>query len=100
MFILTISSLLLVVAMGIGLYLKAAPILEEHSLWDLLSASEWKPMKNQFGFFPFLMGTLWVSALVLILDYELVCPPPKVWPIPWEFQSLPYPHLKLSLSLI
>ena len=67
MFILTISSLLLVVAMGIGLYLKAAPILEEHSLWDLLSAGEWKPMKNQFGFFPFLMGTLWVSALSLTI---------------------------------
>ena len=67
MFILTISSLLLVVAMGIGLYLKAAPIVEEHSLWDLLSAGEWKPMKNQFGFFPFLMGTLWVSALSLTI---------------------------------
>ena len=67
MFFLTIGSLLLVVAMGIGLYLKAAPILEEHSLWNLLSASEWKPMKNQFGFFPFIMGTLWVSGLALLI---------------------------------
>ena len=72
---LTIVSLLLVVAMGIGLYLKASPILQEHSLWELLSASDWKPMKNQFGFFmknqfgffPFLMGTLWVSGLALII---------------------------------
>ena len=67
MAIMTIGSLLLVVAMGIGLYMKSAPILEEHSLWELLSASEWKPMKNQFGFFPFLMGTLWVSALALVI---------------------------------
>ncbi len=67
MFFLTISSLLLVVTMGVGLYLKAAPILQEHSLWELLSASEWKPMKNQFGFFPFLMGTLWVSGLALLI---------------------------------
>lgn len=71
MFILTISSLLLVVAMGIGLYAKASPILHEHSLWDLLSASEWKPIKNQFGFFPFLMGTLWVSGLALIISIPI-----------------------------
>ena len=67
MAILTISSLMLVVAMAIGLYMKSAPILQEHSLWELLSASEWKPMKNQFGFFPFLMGTLWVSGLALLI---------------------------------
>ncbi|MBQ9664983.1 MAG: phosphate ABC transporter permease subunit PstC [Bacteroidaceae bacterium] len=67
MAVLTISSLLLVVAMAIGLYLKSAPILSEHSLWELLSAGEWKPMKGQFGFFPFLMGTLYVSLLALAI---------------------------------
>ena len=67
MALLTIASLFLVIAMAIGLYMKSAPILEEHSLWELLSASEWRPMKNQFGFFPFLMGTLWVSGLALII---------------------------------
>lgn len=66
MFVLTALSLLLVVVMGIGLYLKSSPILEEHSLWTLLSASEWKPMKNQFGFFPFVMGTVWVTGLSVL----------------------------------
>ena len=74
MFLLTAASLLLVVAMGIGLYFKSAPILEEHSLWELLSASEWKPFRNQFGFFPFIMGTVWVtgSALVFALPVSLL----------------------------
>ena len=67
MFLLSALSLLLVVAMGIGLYLKSAPILEQHSLWTLLSASEWKPMRNEFGFFPFLMGTVWVTALAVLI---------------------------------
>ena len=65
MAILTISSLLLVVAMAVGLYMKSAPILQEHSLWDLLTEGEWRPMSNKFGFFPFLMGTLDVSLLAL-----------------------------------
>ena len=65
MAILTVSSLLLVVAMAVGLYLKSMPILQEHSLWDLLTDGEWRPMNNKFGFFPFLMGTLYVSVLAL-----------------------------------
>lgn len=67
MAVLTFSSLILVFAMGIGLYLKSEPILAEHSLWDLLTEANWKPMKNQFGFFPFLMGTLWVTALAVVI---------------------------------
>lgn len=64
---LTFTSLLLVIAMGIGLYLKSVPILHEHSLWDLLTTSEWKPMRNQFGFFPFLAGTFWVTLLAIAI---------------------------------
>lgn len=71
MFVMTIVSLLLVIAMGFGLYLKSAPILAEHSTWELLSASEWRPMKNQFGFFPFVMGTIWVTGIALLLALPL-----------------------------
>lgn len=71
MFIMTAVSLLLVVAMGAGLYIKASPLLEEHSLWQLLSASDWKPFKNQFGFFPFVMGTLWVTAIAVAIALPL-----------------------------
>jgi phosphate transport system permease protein len=67
MAVLTVSALLLVVAMGIGLYLKSAPILSQHSLWTLLTASDWQPMKGEFGFFPFLMGTLSVTTLAIAI---------------------------------
>ena len=67
MAVLTIASLFMVVAMGIGLYLKSAPLLSEYSLWELLSSSEWKPMSGKFGFFPFLSGTLWVTLLAVVL---------------------------------
>ena len=34
MFVMTTLSLLLVVAMAVGLYFKSAPIFEDHSLWE------------------------------------------------------------------
>ncbi len=71
MFVMTILSLLLVIAMAVGLYFKSAPIFDDHSLWELLSASEWKPFKNQFGFFPFIMGTVWVTGIALLLALPL-----------------------------
>jgi phosphate transport system permease protein len=67
MVIFTISSLLLVVAMAIGLYLKSTDILGEHSFWELLTASEWRPMQNQFGFLAFLIGTFYVTGVAIII---------------------------------
>lgn len=67
MVVFTILSLILVVAMAIGLYLKSTDILAEHTLWDLLTASEWKPMKNQFGFLAFLIGTFYVTGVAILI---------------------------------
>ena len=67
MFFLTIISLLLVFVMGIGLYLKSAPVFEEHTLKELLFSANWKPMKGQFGFLPFIMGTIWVTGIAVAM---------------------------------
>ncbi len=67
MVVFTILSLILVVAMAIGLYLKSTDILAEHTLWDLLTVSEWKPMKNQFGFLAFLIGTFYVTGVAILI---------------------------------
>ncbi|MBP5614119.1 MAG: phosphate ABC transporter permease subunit PstC, partial [Bacteroidales bacterium] len=49
---LCLFSILMVVTIAVGLYLKSSPVLENKSLWSLLSSSEWRPMKGEFGFFP------------------------------------------------
>ena len=67
MLVLTILSLFLLVAMGVGLYLKSEFILSEHSLWTLLSTNDWKPLRGVFGFLPFIVGTLSVTALSIII---------------------------------
>jgi len=71
MFFLTVAALLLVVVMGVGLFLKSAPIFEERSLVDLLLSSNWKPLRGEFGFLPFLTGTLWVTALAITLSFPV-----------------------------
>lgn len=68
---LAVGAILLVIALGAGLYWKAAPILHEQSLWTLLTTSEWKPMQGKFGFLPFLMGTGTVTLLAVVLAFPL-----------------------------
>ena len=60
-------AILLVVAIAIGLYLKSVPVLQDKSLWSLLFSSEWRPMKGNFGFLPFIMGTIWVTFMAILL---------------------------------
>lgn len=63
----TLLSLILLIAMAVGLWLKSADILEEHSMWNLLTASEWKPMRNQFGFLAFISGTFYVTGVATVI---------------------------------
>ncbi|MDO8688508.1 MAG: phosphate ABC transporter permease subunit PstC [Dehalococcoidia bacterium] len=53
----------IVLLISIGLFLKSLPVLEAHPLGELLLSSSWRPSKGEFGFLPFIMGTLWVTAL-------------------------------------
>ena len=67
MFSITVFSVLLVVLIGLGLYLKSVPIFEHNSFWHLITSSEWRPGNNQFGFLPFIAGTLWITLIAVIL---------------------------------
>lgn len=51
----------------IALWMRANPILQEQSLWEILSGTNWRPLKGQFGFLPFIAGTLWVTVVGMIL---------------------------------
>jgi len=71
MLALTILSVAIVLVIGIGLYLKSEPVLSNSSWWELLTSSKWKPLKGLFGFFPFIMGTLWVTGIAIIIALPL-----------------------------
>ncbi len=71
MLLLTVMAALLVLAMIAGLYLKSKPVLDSHSLDELLFSTKWRPFRGQFGFLPFIMGTLWVTGVAVVIAVPL-----------------------------
>lgn len=66
-----IFSLLLLLVIGLSLFLKALPIMREKSIWTLLTSGSWKPFKGDFGFFPFIISTLYVSLIAIFIALPL-----------------------------
>ena len=71
MLLFTILSVSLVFIIGIGLYYKSIPVLQNSTWWHLLTSSVWKPLKGLFGFYPYIMGTLWVTGIAIIIALPL-----------------------------
>src|ERR1700739_1578426 len=71
MLVLTLASVSIVILIGVGLYYKSIPVLHKLSWGTLLTSSQWKPLKGLFGFFPFIMGTLWVTGIAIIIALPL-----------------------------
>lgn len=53
---------------AIVLIIKAKPLLAHISIVELLLSSDWHPMKGHFGFYPFIVSTLEVTAIAMILS--------------------------------
>jgi len=55
--------LFLPLIIGIALYLKANPLFELQSLSQLIGSSDWSPTNGNFGFWPFIFSSLYVTGL-------------------------------------
>ena len=64
-------SLVVILAIVIGLSIKSEPLITTESIWTILGSSIWSPMKGNFGFLPFIMGTVWVTLISLIIAVPL-----------------------------
>ncbi|MFB0515430.1 MAG: phosphate ABC transporter permease subunit PstC [Candidatus Neomarinimicrobiota bacterium] len=53
--------------MALGLYQRSRPILATKSLIELFFSSSWHPLRGEFGFFPFIMGTFWVTGVAVAI---------------------------------
>lgn len=58
-----VTILLLPVIIGIGLYMKASPIVSQQLFFHLIFSSKWAPSLGEFGFWPFIAGSLYVTFL-------------------------------------
>jgi phosphate transport system permease protein len=69
-----IFTILFLIIIGLSLFFKALPIMKEKNLWVLLTSSDWKPFKGEFGFLPFILSTIYVSiiAIVIALPFSIL----------------------------
>lgn len=51
----------------LGLYLKSVLLLHDHSLFDLIFSKTWKPSTGKFGFYPFIIGSIWVTVTAMFI---------------------------------
>jgi len=66
-----VFTILFLLVIGLSLFFKALPIMKEKNLWVLLSSSNWKPFKGDFGFLPFILSTFSVSVIAIIIALPL-----------------------------
>jgi phosphate transport system permease protein len=67
----TSAALLILVAMGVGLYGKSAPVFTENTLGGLLGGSVWRPHGGQFGFLSFIMSSVYVTLMAIAVALPL-----------------------------
>ncbi len=59
--------LLLPVTLALGMGSKSLLLLEEAGFIKLLFSKDWKPMAGEFGFYTFIISSVWVTMLALII---------------------------------
>jgi phosphate transport system permease protein len=65
--LLTLAAALLAPLMALALLLRALPMLQVQPLTDLLIGHDWAPLKGLFGFYPFIVGTFWVTGVGMLI---------------------------------
>jgi phosphate transport system permease protein len=66
-----IFAMLFLAVIGIGLFIKALPIIREKGVWVLLMSGNWRPFKGEFGFLPYILSSIYVSLLAIAIALPL-----------------------------
>lgn len=67
----TILSILFLFIIGAGLFIKSYPVIEEKSIFSLLSTSNWRPSKGEFGFASYILSTVYVTVIAVVIALPL-----------------------------
>jgi len=67
----TILAMFVLLLIGGGLLVKSLPIIQEKGLWTLLSTSNWRPFKGDFGFASYIVSTLYVTGIAIVIALPL-----------------------------
>jgi phosphate transport system permease protein len=65
--LIALSPIALILVVIVTLAARTRSILAVKSLGELLTGEVWKPLSGQFGFAPFIVGTVWVTLTTMII---------------------------------
>ena len=60
--------------MAYGLFTRSRPVLEGRGVLELLTSTSWHPAQGSFGLGVFITGTLWVTAIAMLIAVPLSLP--------------------------
>jgi phosphate transport system permease protein len=69
--LLTLLVGLLLPLIAVVLFVRSQPILAAKPLNELLFSTEWRPSAGEFGFLPFIVGTIWVTVVSMLVAVPL-----------------------------
>ena len=67
----TVMAIFFLFLIGGGLFVKSLPIMQEKGIWTLLTTSNWRPFKGDFGFASYILSTLYVTGIAIIIALPL-----------------------------
>ena len=71
MIVAAVSSSTLVLVIALALYLRARPMLDIEPLPELLLGRVWLPSQGLFGFYPSIIGTIYITLLAMLFSVPL-----------------------------
>jgi len=67
----TVMAIFFLFLIGGGLFVNSLSIIKEKGLWTLLTTSNWRPFKGDFGFASYIISTLYVTGIAIIIALPL-----------------------------
>lgn len=64
-------SVIAVVTICVFLFVNGVPAIAEIGIFDFLLGESWKPLENQFGIFPMIVGSLYVTAGAILIGVPI-----------------------------
>jgi phosphate transport system permease protein len=65
------STVALVPLIALALLYRSQPLFDQTPLGELLTSIAWSPLRGEFGFLAFILGTVWVSGLAMLIAVPL-----------------------------
>src|SRR5512133_3700824 len=67
----TVMAIFFLFLIGVGLFVNSLPIMQEKGLWTLLTTSNWRPFKGEFGFESYILSTIYVTFIAIVIALPL-----------------------------